>query len=401
MSSRSTLGTIKRVAAILIAIAIVLAAGILVGQAPAIFGVEEDPEASLAFEDQDGDGTNVTVDNVSLSEGGFVVISDSQSETLAVSEYLEDGSHDNVTIDIEEDDEPVLIGRLTATVHQDTSNDDTYAYDETDGEEDRPYLEDGFPVSDTATVTTTDDGDVTDSFEVDSVDVPSTATTNETVEVVAEISNPTDFQTQQPVDFRVDGTVLEQQMIDLEPGEVRNVTFEVDTAGTEPGNQTYGVYTEADGSLHTVELEFHATPSVTVTDATEDSVTVDAAIPEDGFVAIEDNETLRGTSESLEFGEHENVTIDLEEPPENVTIELEDEDALEEDDELTALLYSGDPDDYENESPIEYNDEPVETTFTLEEAMAADDDETDEADAADDSDTGDDGDDADGDDTDD
>ncbi|OVE83600.1 DUF7282 domain-containing protein [Natronolimnobius baerhuensis] len=374
MSSRSTLGTIKRVAAILIAIAIVLAAGILVGQAPAIFGVEEDPEASLAFEDQEGDGTNVTVDNVSLSEGGFIVLSDSQSETLVVSDYLEDGSHENVTIDIEEDEEPVLIGRLTATVHQDTTDDETYAYDETDGAEDHPYLENGFPVSETATVTTTDDDGVTDSFVVDSVDAPSTATTNETVDVVAEISNPTDFQTQQLVDFRVDGAVLEQQLIDLEPGEVREVTFEVNTQGSEPGEQTYGVYTEADGSLHTVELEFHATPTVTVTDATDDSVTVDAALPEDGFVAIEDNETLRGTSEALEFGEYENVTIDLDDM-ENVTIELEDDDidSVEEDDELTAVLYSGDPDNYESESPIEYNGEPVDTTFTLEEAMSEDD----------------------------
>ncbi|ELY45652.1 hypothetical protein C495_07725, partial [Natronorubrum sulfidifaciens JCM 14089] len=143
-----TFGTIKRVGAILIAIVVVLAAGIVVGQAPAIFGVDEDPTASIAFEDQQQDGESVIIEEVTLSDGGFIVITDSGEEPLVVSDYLGAGTHENVTI---ERDEVDLVGRLTATVHQDTTDDETYAYEDSDGEEDRPYLENGFPVADTAT----------------------------------------------------------------------------------------------------------------------------------------------------------------------------------------------------------------------------------------------------------
>lgn len=379
MSSRSTFGTIKRILAIVIAIAIVLAAGILVGQAPALFGVEEDPEASITFEDQERDGTEVTIENVSLSDGGFVVITDGGSEPLAVSGSLEDGTHENVTVDADEDADQELVGQLTATVHQDTTDDGEYAYEETEGEEDRPYLEDGFPVSDTATVTTDEEEGLTDSFVVESVEAPATASTNETIEIVTEIRNPTDFDTQQPVEFRIDGAVLEQRLLDLEAGETRNVSFEVDTRGTEPGERTIGVYTESDGLLESITLEEPTDPALDVVDASDANVTVDAALPADGFVAVTDadNETLHGTSDDLERGEHENVTVEFAEP-------------VGEDENLTVALYEGDPDDVETIADLDSDEvmpieddggERVETTVTVAEAAAADDDGDDDDEA--------------------
>jgi len=291
MSSRLTFGTLKRIGAILIAIMIVIAAGIVVGQAPAIFGVEEDPEASITFEDQQGNGSTVTVQSVTLSEGGYVVISDGGDEPLAVSERLEAGSHENVTLEREDDATRELLGQLTATVHRDTSDDEGYAYEASGGEEDQPYLEDGFPVSDTATVTTGDDA-VSDSFMVESIDVPATATTNETIEVNATIRNPTEFRAQQPVEVRIDGAVFARQVLELEGGETRTVTLETDTSGAPPGNQSIGVYTEDDGVLDRIDLEFHTDPSVSVETASDGNVTVSAAIPEAGFVALERNGRL-------------------------------------------------------------------------------------------------------------
>ncbi|WP_222915764.1 CARDB domain-containing protein [Natrinema sp. SYSU A 869] len=353
MSSRLTFGTLKRIVAILIAIAIVLAAGIVVGQAPAIFGVEEDPEASITFEDKQGNGTTVTIQEVSLSDGGYIVLTDGGDEPLAVSEHLEAGTHENVTIEREDDATRELVGQLTATVHRDTG-DDSFAYYETDGEEDQPYLEDGFPVSDTATVTTTDENALGDSFAVESIDAPATATTNETIQVNATIRNPTEFQTQQSITVRIDGTVFEQRVLELEGGESRTVTFETDTSGAPPGNRTIGVYTDGDGAVTEIDLEFHTDPSVTVDDATTENVTVATAIPEQGFVAIEHNGSVVSTSGQLEPGEHENVTVDL---SENASIN--------ESDELMATLYAGSPDDVDSASPIEFEDEPVQTTFTI------------------------------------
>ncbi|MXV61528.1 DUF4179 domain-containing protein [Natronorubrum sp. JWXQ-INN-674] len=407
MSSRETLGTIKRIGAILIAIVVVLAAGIVVGQAPAIFGVETDSEASIVFEDQQSDGetviidgenvtvdeTAVVIDEVSLSDGGFVVVTGGGDDPLAVSDYLGSGTHENVTVEREEDADGELVGQLTATVHQDTTGDETYAYGETDGAEDRPYLENGFPVSDTATVTSEDDGVLGDSFAVDSFSTPSSATTNETIEIVAEISNPTDLGTQQNVDLRLDGALLEQRAVTLESEESREVTFEIDTVGTPPGERTIGVYTDADGAVESIDLEFHTEPAVEVVAATDENVTLDVAIPVDGFVAIEDeNGTIVGASDALEPGEHANVTAEFDE---NATVE--------DDDELTAILYEGDPDEPDEASPFEPQDddeieldadsESVETTFTIadvrEEADddADDDGDTDDGDDADDEET--------------
>ncbi len=361
MSPQLTFGTVKRIGAIVLAIAIVLAAGIVVGQAPAIFGVEEDPEASITFEDQQGNGTAVTIREVTLSEGGYVVVTDGGDEPLAVSERLEAGTHENVTVERADDATRELVGQLTATVHRDTSEQEGYAYDETDGEEDRPYLEDGFPVSDTATVTTSEDETLSDSFTVESIDAPASATTNETIQVNATVRNPTEFQTQQSVSVRIDGAVFERQVLELEGGESRTISFETDTSGAPPGERTIGVYTDADGAVSTIDLEFHTDPSVAVENVSDERVTVAAAIPEAGFVAVEGNGTVLGTSDELEPGEHENVTV-----------ELADDASIGEDDELTATLYAGSPDDAETASPIEFDGEPVRATFTLAAADGAD-----------------------------
>jgi hypothetical protein len=377
MSSRPTFGTVQRIVAILIAIVIVVAAGIVVGQAPAIFGVEADPEADITFEDQQRNGTTVTIRQVSLSEGGYVVVTGGGDEPLAVSERLEAGTHENVTIEREDGVSRDLAGRLTATVHRDTSDEEGFAYYETDGEEDQPYLEDGFPVSDTATVTTTREGAVGNSFVVESMDAPATATTNETIAIDAEIRNPTEFRTQQPVAVRLDGAVLERQMLDLEAGATRNVTFEIDTTGTAPGNRTIGVYTEDDGAVSRIALEFHTDPAVAIENASAERVTVSAAIPEPGFVAVEHNGTVVGTSDELEPGEHENVTIDL-----------ADNASIGDGDELTAALYAGDPADADAASPIEFEGEPVETTFTIADGGDGADDSGNESDGGNESDSG-------------
>jgi len=363
MSSRLTFGTLKRIGAILIAIMIVIAAGIVVGQAPAIFGVEEDPEASITFEDQQGNGSTVTVQSVTLSEGGYVVISDGGDEPLAVSERLEAGSHENVTLEREDDATRELLGQLTATVHRDTSDDEGYAYEASGGEEDQPYLEDGFPVSDTATVTTGDDA-VSDSFMVESIDVPATATTNETIEVNATIRNPTEFRAQQPVEVRIDGAVFARQVLELEGGETRTVALETDTSGAPPGNQSIGVYTEDDGVLDRIDLEFHTDPSVSVETASDGNVTVSAAIPEAGFVALERNGAAIGTTDRLEPGEHENVSL-----------ELSDDASIDEDEELMVALYAGNPDNAGAASPIEFEGEPVRTTFTTADVETGDSDD--------------------------
>ncbi|MCU4926089.1 DUF4179 domain-containing protein [Halobacteria archaeon AArc-dxtr1] len=351
MSSRLRTG--KRIVAVLIAVAIVLAAGVVVGQSPSLFGVDEEPTASIEFEDQHGNGSAVTVDAVSLSDGGFVVIEDGSGSTIATSEYMGEGSHENVTIEADEEYEGELYGQLTATVYQDTTEDETYVGDEQEDESDRPYLADGHPVSDTATVTS-EEGAVVDSFDVEALSVPASATTNESVTVTADVSNPTDRTDQQHVDLRVDGTVVERQLVDLETGSSQEVTFEVEPGTLAPGSQTVGVFTVSDGALTTVDVEFAGTPALAVVDGNESGVTASASLPGDGFVAVEraddgnaENETAAvdplGVSEQLEAGDNESIPIEFEEP-------------VDADEELVAVLYGGDVHEPENATVVEADD---------------------------------------------
>ncbi|WP_249361431.1 hypothetical protein [Haloterrigena sp. H1] len=120
--------------------------------------------ASIDFPDQESDGEQVTIANVSLSEGGFVAVYDGvtvdadPAAIVGVSEYLEAGDHENVTIDL--DESLTASGPLVAAAHLDTNDDEAFAYAESGGEEDVPYVTGaGAPVIDGAFVTVTDEPD--------------------------------------------------------------------------------------------------------------------------------------------------------------------------------------------------------------------------------------------------
>ncbi len=128
---------------------------------------ELEGEASVTFADQDSDGETVVVEDLSLSEGGFIAIHDEAvfegevDSVRGVSEYLEPGDHEDVEIELEE---PIAEERtLFAVAHLDTTGDEEFTYVETDGEEDVPYVDSGgSPIYDEAVVTV-EDPDVIDS----------------------------------------------------------------------------------------------------------------------------------------------------------------------------------------------------------------------------------------------
>lgn len=356
MSTILALGTVKRLLAVSIAVAVVLGAGLIVGGAPTLFEDEivDEPEPSLEFPDQTGDGTSVTVENVSLSHGGFVAVSDGSGEIVGVSEHLEAGEHGSVTVEQREGDDLEMLGRLTATAHRETTDDGEFAYEETDGEEDRPYLEAEYPVSESATVTveeTPTDGADT-SFLVESVDVPEDVATDAQVTVTAEIRNPNEFETRQHVEIRADGTVLERRVVELGAGESRDLEFELAGDVLTPGESVLGVYTVEDGVVVQLDVEYAGDPELTVVDVEEGSMTVEAALQTTGFVGVE-NATgeLVGTSERLDAGVHEEVPVGFEPELGN----------------LTVVLFEGDPDEPEEATPATLDGEPVATTVATEE----------------------------------
>ncbi|WP_226038956.1 hypothetical protein [Natrinema sp. DC36] len=123
--------------------------------------------ASIDVPDQESNGEQVTIEDVSLSEGGFVAIYEGLAvdadpdAIIGVSDYLEAGDHENVTIEL---DDPISSsGSIVAVPHHDTNDDGTFQYAESDGEEDVPYVTGaGAPVIDGAFVTVADEPDEPD-----------------------------------------------------------------------------------------------------------------------------------------------------------------------------------------------------------------------------------------------
>ncbi|NEU58137.1 hypothetical protein [Halorussus sp. MSC15.2] len=115
--------------------------------------------ASVTFEDQRSNGSAVTVAEVNLSAGGYVVVFAQNGTVLGNTTYLEPGTHENLTVSLE-----MPIGRsqvLIATPHLDTNENQTFDFNATQAQAvgpanatDRPYLEPtGLPVNAVAFVT--------------------------------------------------------------------------------------------------------------------------------------------------------------------------------------------------------------------------------------------------------
>jgi len=116
---------------------------------------ETAPEnASVSFEDQESDGTTVTVDSVTLPSEGYVVIHDSSlldgnvvGSVIGVSEFLEAGENEDVTVELfdvpgAEFNESALTEdqTLIAMPHQETTNNTTYDFVSTNGSADGPFV---------------------------------------------------------------------------------------------------------------------------------------------------------------------------------------------------------------------------------------------------------------------
>jgi hypothetical protein len=125
--------------------------------------VESSPEATVSFADQSTDGTSVTVQSVEMENGGFVTVhdetlldGDALGSVVGVSEYLEPGSVDSLTVEL--DDELTEDQTLIAMPHRDTNNNQTYDFVDTEGSEDGPYTNDDGAVTDSAEVTVETEG---------------------------------------------------------------------------------------------------------------------------------------------------------------------------------------------------------------------------------------------------
>jgi len=171
--------------------------------------------ATVSFEDQTSDGTSVTVENATVPRGGYVTIhneslldGDAVGSVVGVSDYLEAGEYDNLTVDLfdvpgADFDESELTENQTliAMPHEETTGDETYDFVSSNGTDDVPYTDNGEAVTDDAEITIGNetDGNVTDGNETDETDGNVTdgnvTDGNETDETDGNVTDDTDTET--------------------------------------------------------------------------------------------------------------------------------------------------------------------------------------------------------------
>jgi hypothetical protein len=128
---------------------------------------EDDADASITFENGTTEGETVTIESVTVPDGGFVAIHDASlldgevvSSVIGVSAYLEAGTHEDIEITLFEGVDGTTFdqehleeeGALIAMAHRDTDSDEEYDFVQNEGGNDDPYTENDEAVVDTATL---------------------------------------------------------------------------------------------------------------------------------------------------------------------------------------------------------------------------------------------------------
>jgi hypothetical protein len=287
------------------------------------------PTASVSLADQEVEGQTVTVESATLSEGGFVVVrnesyddGDVLGSVVGVSDYLEPGEHENVTVELD----AALDGNQTviAVAHQDTNDDQSFDFLASDGIEDGAYVDEGGPVLDRGSVT----------VPVERVTANVTIreqSTNGTAIVVssANLSNggfvgvhSADFDYRNPAESLLDASGY------LEPGEHENVTVTLDEPLTESGPVFVVAYRDTDddrtfdflasGGEDDGPYSANGTPVFETADVTVGNVTPNAAISVADQSGDGTNLSVENASATVEYF----VTASADDETRNETVTL-------------------------------------------------------------------------------
>lgn len=140
-------------------------------------GTQANESASVTFENQTSNGSSVNVSSATLPEGGFIVVYNSTlTAPLGNSSYVESGSQEEVSVQLNESltEDQTLI----AVAFMDTDGDQQF----TSGT-DEVYISDGELVAASANVTVSDsEGGTTDDSEDGATDDSEDGTTPEPAE---------------------------------------------------------------------------------------------------------------------------------------------------------------------------------------------------------------------------
>ncbi len=302
--------------------------------------------ASATLDNQTSGGTTVTVRQVYVPDGGFVTIHDASvndggakvlSSVRGSSNYLSPGNHTNVTVRLDDPIENTTT--LVAMPHKDTDGDRIYEFVSGNAEIDGPYTADGEIVVDVGTVTASATVSISDQpTDGSSVVVDRTEMANGGFVAIHDSSllDGATFESVRGVSPKLGAGVHEDVRVTLdEPLQNDDTVIPMPHRDTDDdgsydfvtsNGEDDGPYTDKDGNivLDSASAELTDTANVTMADEVSGGnlVTVDSVfLPEGGFVTAHDGNvsddafgSVRGTSEYLGPGYHENVHIVLDEP---------------------------------------------------------------------------------------
>ena len=134
-------------------------AAIMLGIAYVAFMLLSSPVASMGLSPQTTTDASVTIESVSMSDGGFIVLHEraEDGKVIGRTEYLPPGTHRNVVVEL--DGPPPDEFTVVAVPHLDTN--DNRQFDYTGGEVDRTYPKGAYKVAVQAEITYDPDANVT------------------------------------------------------------------------------------------------------------------------------------------------------------------------------------------------------------------------------------------------
>ncbi|MFC7074051.1 PGF-CTERM sorting domain-containing protein [Halovenus rubra] len=306
---------------------------------------EGEPTATVSFSDQSTTGTAVGVDSTELADGGFVTIHDSSlldgdalGSVVGVSSYLGPGSHEDLTVPL--DDPLVENETLIAMAHRDTDGDEAYTFVESNGETDSPYTTDGSAVTDdaaiqvesAAAVQMTDQMTMGGSVVVDFARLndggfvtihDSSLLDGDALGSVVGVSAYLDGGSYETLEVSLDEELTENDTLIAMPHRDTNGTETYDFVETEGGAD--GPYVFGGGAVtDTAPVTVKGTATVTISDQQTDGTTVvveSTTLEDGGFVTVHDSTLLDGdalgsvvgVSAYLDPGSYEALEISLEE----------------------------------------------------------------------------------------
>ncbi|QLC33073.1 PGF-CTERM sorting domain-containing protein [Halarchaeum sp. CBA1220] len=344
----------RRQLASVLVVAVVLVGAVPAGAAAASTAPDEPADMhapAVSFSNQSSGGTVVTVDSVTLPDGGFVAIHDASvtegnvlGSVVGTSQYLAAGTHESVEVRLDEPLSELGTRTLVAMPHADSDGDRAYTFVASNGETDGPYTAGGSAVVDTASV------DVSASVSMSDQPTDGSSVVVDRVELAqggfvtvhdASVTEGAVFESIRGTSAYLDAGVHHDVRIDLDANVTQNTTLvpmahrdtDDDMAYDFPASdsETDGPYT-ADGSavVDTASVTVGQSAMVAYGGGATGGhhVSVDSAyLPNGGFVTVHDAsvtegavfESIRGTSAYLAPGLHRNVSVTLDAPVENDT----------------------------------------------------------------------------------